>query len=302
MTMHDHQGGHHASAHAHGTQQAGDAQHVHLGSGGTELPELLDLDYEVLYGYWTGALSWLRRVAGAGRRRVLDLGAGTGTGTIGLAQWFGGAEVIAVDAEEGLLERIRVKALNLGLADRVHTVQADLDAGWPGIDGVDVAWASMSLHHLADPDRVLAELAAAIRPGGLLAVAEFEVQLRFLPDDLGFGRPGLEQRCLDLLHAEHAHSLPELGSDWAPRLDRAGFTVLAERPFQIELNPSHSAAAIDYAWGWLHRLRSGLADRLASDDLDALTVLLDGDGPESLRRRDDLQIRGCRTITLVQRP
>lgn len=279
-----------------------DSQHVHLGSGGTELPDLLDLDYEVLYTYWSGALSWLRRAAGGGRRRILDLGAGTGTGTIDLAQRFGGAEVIAVDAEEDLLERIRIKALDLGLAERVRTVQADLDAGWPGIDEVDVAWASMSLHHLAEPDRVLAELVAAIRPGGLMGVAEFEVQIRFLPDDIGFGRPGLEQRCLDLLHAEHAHSLPELGSDWAPRLARAGFTVLDERPFQIELNPTHSPAAMDYAWGWLDRLRSGLADRLDREDLDALTTLLDGDGPESLKRRDDLQIRGCRTVTLVRRP
>jgi len=290
MAMHDHDG----AQHAH--------QHVQLGSGGTELPDLLDLDYEVLYSYWSGALGWLRQAAGGGRRRILDLGAGTGTGTIDLAQRFGDAEVIAVDAEEDLLERIRIKALNLGLAERVHTVRADLDADWPGIDGVDVAWASMSLHHLAEPDRVLAELVAAIRSGGLLAVAEFEVQIRFLPDDIGFGRPGLEQRCLDLLQAEHAHTLPELGSDWAPRLARAGFAVLEERPFRIEQNPSHSPPAIDYAWGWLDRLRSGLADRLSQDDLDALTILLDGDGPESLRRRDDLEIRGCRTVTLVRRP
>jgi SAM-dependent methyltransferase len=301
--MHDHDGSRHARHEQHGAAHShNESAHSHHGADDTELPELLDLDYEVLYSYWSGALSWLRRAAGGGRRRILDLGAGTGTGTIPLAQRFGGAEVIAVDAAEEMLRRIRIKALELGLAERVHTVQADLDEGWPGIDGFDVAWASMSLHHLAEPDRVLGELAAAIQPGGLMAVAEFDVQIRFLPDDIGFGRPGLEQRCLDVLQAEHTHSLPDLGSDWAPRLARAGFTVLEERPFQIELNPAHSPAAVDYAWGWLHRLRSGLADQLDQDDLDALAILLDGDGPESLRQRDDLQIRGCRTITLVRRP
>ena len=304
--MPDHQGSAHSQhgvAHQHRivhSHQHG-AAHQH-GTGGTELPQLLDLDGEVLRSYWTEALLWVRHTAGSGSHRIIDLGAGTGVGTIELAYRFGDAEVIAVDADASMLERIRVKALDLGLAERVHTVQADLDAGWPAVDGIDVAWASMSLHHLADPDRTLAELYAAVRPGGLLAVAEFDVQIRFLPDDIGIGRPGLEARCLELLQAEHAHSLPELGSDWPPRLARAGFGLIGERPFAIALDPGHSPAAIDYARGWLGRLRSRLTDRLDRDDSAALDALLDGDGPESLHRRGDLQIRGCRTVMLARRP
>ena len=52
----------------------------------------------------------------------------------------------------------------------------------------------MSLHHMADPGQVLRDALAATRPGGLIAVAEFSEPLRFLPDDLGFGRPGFESR------------------------------------------------------------------------------------------------------------
>lgn len=284
------------SEHSHGAAHA----HQH-DTNGTALAELLDLDAEVLYAYWADALSWLRQVAGSGRRRIADLGAGTGTGAIALAQRFGSAEVIAVDASEDMLARIRVKALDLGLAERVHTVLADLDGDWPGIDALDVTWASMSLHHLAEPDRVLAELFAHTRPGGLLAVAEFDVQLRFLPDDLGYGRPGLEARCLELLKAEHAHSLPELGSDWAPRLAAAGFTMIGNRAFSLQLDPPHPAAAISYARGWLGRLRSRLADRLVPDDLQVLDRLLDGAGPESLERRGDLRIRGNRNVMLARR-
>lgn len=268
------------------------------------LAELLDLDAEVLCAYWTDALSWVRRAAtGTARVRILDLGAGSGTGTIPLAQRFGDAEVIAVDTSEEMLRRIRVKALDLGLAGRVRTVRADLDVVWPAFEPIDLTWASMSLHHLTDPDEVLGQLFTTMRSGGLVAVAEFSEHLRFLPHDLGFGRPGLEERCLAALSEEHAHSLPELGSDWSSRLQAAGFTLVAERVFAIELDPRHAGdSAARYAQRWLGRLRSGAADQLADEDLETLGALLDGDGPQSLTQRRDLQIRGCRTVTLARRP
>jgi ubiquinone/menaquinone biosynthesis C-methylase UbiE len=276
---------------------------THDGTADAELAELLDLDGEVLRSYWTDVLTWVRHAAtGTARERILDLGAGSGVGAIALAQRFGGAEVIAVDASEEMLRRIRVKALDLGLAHRIRTVQADLNVVWPAIDPIDVTWASMSLHHLADPDRVLGEVFASTRPGGLVAVAEMAEPLRFLPHDVGFGRPGLETRCLDALGKEHAYSLPELGSDWSARLERAGFTVFIERTFPIELNAPHPRATAHYARQWLCRLRSGLAHRLAHDDLAALGALIEGVGPESLLHRDDLQIRGSRTVTLARHP
>lgn len=283
----------HAHAHTHADE------HTHTGE--PEFADLLELDGEVLHSYWAAVLTWVRQATRAAPHRVLDLGAGTGTGTIGLAQRFGGAEVLAVDAADDMLHRIRVKSLELGLAERVHILCADLDADWPVTGQIDVTWASMSLHHLANPDRVLGDIFAATRPGGLLAVAEFSEQLRFLPDDLGLGRPGLETRCLAALAAEHAHALPDLGSDWPPRLTAAGFTLLGERNFPIELGPPLTDRATDYAEHWLRRQRSRLADRLAADDVGALAELLDGHGPGSLRQRADLQIRGCRTVILARR-
>src|ERR1035437_8261020 len=149
-------------------------------------------------------------------RRILDLGSGTGTGAFALLQRFEGTEVIALDISAQLLSRLRDKARVLGVADRVRTVQADLDAGWPAVDTVDLVWASSSLHHLADPDRVLIEVFAALRPGGLLAVIEMGSFPRFLPDDLGFGHPGVEARCHAVLAERRADDMPHLGSDWGP--------------------------------------------------------------------------------------
>jgi SAM-dependent methyltransferase len=281
-----------------------DDHHNHHGAGhdtaDADLVEMLDLDGEVLRSYWTDVLTWVQH-EGAGAEHVLDLGAGSGVGTIALAQRFDGAEVVAVDVSPEMLRHIHDKALHLGLAPRIRTVEADLDVGWPAVGPVDVTWASMSLHHLADPDRVLRDVFTATRPGGLIAVAEMSEPLRFLPDDVGFGRPGLEGRCLDILGKEHAHSVPELGSDWSPRLAAAGFTLLSERTLTVAVNPPYPPGAIRYAELWLRRLRSAAADQLDRDDLETLAVLLGGDGAESLQQRGNLHIRGCRTVTLARR-
>jgi SAM-dependent methyltransferase len=285
--------------HQHGHAGDGHTDHERAGLDDPGLADLLDLDGVVLRDYWSEALSWLRRASShLPRARLLDIGAGSGVGTIALAQRFDGAEVTAVDQDVRMLERIRGKALDLGLAPRVRTVQADLAAGLPPGEPVDVCWASMSLHHLADPDRLLAEVFAATRPGGLLAVAEFAEPLRFLPDDLGVGRPGLENRLLAALRTAHAHELPELGADWPPRIARAGFTVLEDRPFRIDLRPGRDADAARYAQLWFARLRLGLADSLDADDRAVLDLLV-GDGPHSLGRRADLHVHGVRTVTLA---
>jgi SAM-dependent methyltransferase len=287
---------HHAPAHdTH--------QHQHAAADGYgDLLDLLELDAEVLADYWSAALDWVMRAAdGTPCARLLDLGAGTGTGAIGLAQRFREADVLAVDVSADSIARLRAKALDLGLAPRVHAVEADLDAGWPDLGTLDLTWASMSMHHMADPGRVLRDALDATRPGGLIAVAEFSQPLRFLPDDLGFGLPGFEDRVADVLGRAHAEALPTLGSEWAPRLTDAGWTVIAERDFPIDLNPPTHPRATRYAQAWFARLSQGLDDGLPADDRAMLAALLDESGPRSLLHRTDLHIRGTRGITLARR-
>jgi SAM-dependent methyltransferase len=279
-------------------------QHHHsaVETSDAAMAELLDLDAEVLHSYLSGVTAWIHELADPPPRKILDLGSGTGTGTFALLQRFEGAEVIAVDMSAPLLDHLTGRARVLGLAGRVRTVQADLDAAWPAIDPVDLAWASRSLHHLADPDRVLTEVLAALRPGGLLVVAEMNSFPRFLPDDPGLGRPGLEARCHAAVAERQATELPELGSDWGPRLSRAGFTIEAERSFAINLTPPLPASAGRYAQASLRRLRSGLDGRMSTDDLATLDILIDSDGPDSVRQRDDLTVRTARTVWVARRP
>ena len=262
------------------------------------MAEMLDLDAEVLHSYLAEVIGWVADAAAGPPRRILDVGAGTGAGALALAQRFTGAEVTAVDTSAPLLGRLQDKARDLGVADRVHVIQADLDAGWPAVEPVDLVWASKSLHHMADPERVLADVFAALRPGGLLTVDELSSFPRFLATEPG---AGLEERGHAALAGELAGELPHLGSDWAPRLRQAGFTLLGEREFAIDLTPPLPAAAGRYAQVTLRRLRSALDDRMSADDLAALDTLIGSDGPDGVLHRTDLTVRTARTAYLAER-
>ncbi|MBO3674978.1 trans-aconitate 2-methyltransferase [Streptomyces sp. NEAU-YJ-81] len=271
--------------------------------GDSAMAELLDLDAEVLHTFLSEATAVLAQLTrDEPPHRILDLGSGTGTGTLALLQRFEDAEATAVDRSPRLLEHLRDKARARGVEDRVRTVPADLDAAWPDFGAVNLVWASASLHHLTDPDRGLREIFESLRPGGLLAVIEMAGFPRFLPDDVGRGRPGLEARCHAARAEAHAESLPDLGSDWGPRLSRAGFTVEVERPFTIDLRPPLPEPTARYAQASLRMLRSRIAGKLSSDDLATLDHLIDSDGPDGVVRRADLTVRAERTLWAARRP
>jgi ubiquinone/menaquinone biosynthesis C-methylase UbiE len=292
--------GHEADHQQHGHQSHG---HQQGDFSPAEMIDMLDLEGEVLQDYWDDALTWIRRAAdGAPRQRLLDLGAGTGTGALSLARHFAGAEVVAIDVAPQSLRRLHDKALELGLGARVTGVESDLDAGWPDLGSFDLTLASMSLHHMADPSRVLRDVLAATSPGGLIAVAEFSEPLRFLPDDLGIGEPGFEDRLIEAVTPAQLEEMPTLGSAWAPRMAETGWTVLEEREFRIDQNPPRHPSANRFARAWFARLSHAKAGSLGPEDRSTLAILLADDGEHSVLHRKDLHIRGVRTITVAKAP
>jgi SAM-dependent methyltransferase len=295
----------HAAHSAHGSDAShGSHGHGHgAGFDSADMAQLLDLDAEVLHVHLTAVLDDLhQRTGDLAGGRILDLGAGSGTGTLALARRFAEAHVTALDVSPDMLNHLRGKAETHGLTDRVHTIQADLDAEWPQLAPVDLVWASASLHHLADPDRVLADVHSTLRPGGHLAVIEMGSFPRFLPDDIGIGRPGLEARCHEARAATRAEDMPLLGADWGPRLRKAGFTIDVERPATIELTGPLPAAAARYAQMSLSRMRTGLENRLSADDLATLDTITSDDSPDSVLRRTDLTVHTERSIWVARRP
>jgi SAM-dependent methyltransferase len=276
------------STHGHHHHEA--AGHGHS----DELAELLELDAEVLHEYHAGVFTWVRSQFPDGAvRHVADLGAGTGAGTFGLLARFGEATVTAVDSDPAMLARLAANAAARGLGDRVRTLPADLDAGWPaGLSGLDLVWAANSMHHMADPAQVLADLGAALAPGGRLALAELDMFPRFLPDG-----DGLEERCHTAMAAMRAHDMPHLGADWAAVIAAAGLTVRARRRFDVHLDAPLPPSAVRYAEVSLRRTRDAVAGVLSAGDVAALDALLAGglDGAE-------LTVRAARTVWIAAQP
>lgn len=307
----------HGQQHGHGHGHGHGDGHGSLDADFSVLTEMLDLDAEVLHAHLEELTGWIEELSGrtaapaatagasgasAGRGpRVLDLGSGTGAGTFALLQRFPGAEVTAVDASPAMAARLEEKAGALGVADRVRTVVADLDTEGLPAGPFDLVWASASLHHMADPGSVLAQVREVLRPGGLMVAVELEGFPRFLPDDLGIGRPGLEERCHTAQAEGRAAAGMHMAEDWGARLREAGLDVVAERVLAIDLAAPLPAATGRYVLASLTRVRSASEDVLDAEDHATLDALTDVDGPDSVLCRDDLNVRTERSVWVATR-
>ena len=130
---------------------------------------------------WPSLRAMLPPLAG---RRVVDLGCGFG--------WFcrwaagqGAAGVRGIDLSERMLERALA-----GTSDPAVTYErGDLERLDLPVAAFEVAYASLSLHYVADLDRLLATVHRALVPGGRL-VASVEHPLFTAPTRPGWGADG----------------------------------------------------------------------------------------------------------------
>lgn len=102
--------------------------------------------------------------------RVLDLGAGTGLGTLRLKQAFPRAQVLALDSAPAMLAQVRRRSWPWR---RLHTLAADASRLPLADASVDLVFSSLMLQWCQPPDRVLAEAMRVLRPGGLLLLSSF---------------------------------------------------------------------------------------------------------------------------------
>jgi SAM-dependent methyltransferase len=116
-------------------------------------------------------------VAEAEPRRVLEVGGGEGELAERIRDELG-AEVVAVDQSERMVELQRSKGIDARVGDVQKLPCAD--------DEFDVAVAAWMLHHVSDLDRGLSEVARILKPGGrLIAVANAVDHLQELWDLAG---------------------------------------------------------------------------------------------------------------------
>ncbi|HST24947.1 MAG TPA: class I SAM-dependent methyltransferase [Gaiellaceae bacterium] len=112
-------------------------------------------------------------------RRVLEVGPGKGELAARIAGEVG-AEIVAVDQSERMVELTRERGIDARLGD----VQ-DLPFGEGEFDAAVAAW---MLYHVPDVSRGLSELARVLRPGGrLVAITNSETSLRELWSRVGEG-------------------------------------------------------------------------------------------------------------------
>jgi trans-aconitate 2-methyltransferase len=98
-----------------------------------------------------------------GDERVLDAGCGTGQVTERLLERLPDGEVVALDGSPSMIDQARER---LG-EDRVEYLVHDLLDPIP-IESVDAVLSTATFHWIPDHDRLFANLAAVLKPGGQL--------------------------------------------------------------------------------------------------------------------------------------
>ena len=150
---------------------------------------------------------------GAGRPDplVIDLGCGPGSLAVRLLDRIPGATVVAVDADPVLLTLGRAAS-----AGRPGLRFAELDlraAGWTGRLGLDrpadAAVSTTALHWLLPPDlaAMYAEVATALRPGGLLLNGDHLAEDETSPALVRLGRALIEREV-------RRHPAPDGAETW----------------------------------------------------------------------------------------
>ncbi|GAA2636904.1 class I SAM-dependent methyltransferase [Streptomyces axinellae] len=306
---HGHDQGHgHGQGHGH-AQKDPSHSHSHGADGSSAEPDWealaahLEREAELSMPFLEEAAAWLHDLTGRHDvTRVLDLGSGPGVTTTALAHAFPGAETVAVDGAAGLLDRARARARREGLADRVTVREAELPADLPELGTAELIWTSNVVHHLGDQRAALETMAGALRPGGVLAVREGGLPTRFLPRDIGLGRPGLQARMDAVQEDWFATMRAELPGhvrtveDWPALLAAAGLAPTGSRTFLTDLPAPLDPAARAHVRDRLERARDTFADALSAEDLETLDTLLDDNCADGIARRADVFFLTATTV------
>ncbi|MFJ3443716.1 class I SAM-dependent methyltransferase [Streptomyces sp. NPDC086081] len=299
---------HHDTAPGHGHRHGRTHHHGPTDIDWAEMGPVLESSAELFASLYERALGWLaQEVTEPGL--IVDAGSGPGVVACLFAETFPGARIVAVDGSEPLLERARARAERQGIADRFGTIAGELPDALGDLDyPADLLWAGRSLHHLGDQRAALAAFATRLAPGGTLALMEGGLPPRYLPRDIGIGRPGLQAR-IDAVEAEWftrmRRDLPghvAETEDWPALLAAAGLKPTRSHSFLLDLPAPASDRARAYVVASLSHLRDRLTEALDAEDIATLDRLLDPADEASLHRRPDVFVLEAHTVHTAVRP
>jgi SAM-dependent methyltransferase len=209
-----------------------------LGTNEAELARL-GLQHQV---WRSSVLAFWQRSGLTRGKTVIDAGAGPGFATFDLADIVGReGRVIAIERSGRYVEFLRSEAKRRDLP-QIEVVEGDLlEIDWPK-GQADFVWCRWVLAFVADPAKVIARMAPALKPGGAILLHEYcdYRAWSFLPS------LAEHQRFVDLVIQGWRASggEPDIARDLPRLLPAAGLSLERADAVQFAITPR------DFMWHW----------------------------------------------------
>jgi ubiquinone/menaquinone biosynthesis C-methylase UbiE len=165
--------------------------------------------------------------------RVLDVGCGPGTITLGLARAVAPAEVVGIDIEPSQIDASRALAAEQGVTNLRFAVGNGEALDFPDAS-FDAVFSYATIEHIPDPLVVLRELRRVVRPGGLARVdaSDWGGRVTHPPS------PVMEEAIATYVRLwEHNGGHARLGRELPKLLRTAGFTRLQTTAGSLQMMP-----------------------------------------------------------------
>jgi 2-polyprenyl-3-methyl-5-hydroxy-6-metoxy-1,4-benzoquinol methylase len=207
-------------------------------------------------------IPWINSALGLKGKRVLEIGCGTGSSTVALAEE--GANVVAIDIDAAALEVARERCRVHGVTANIIEANADkLTAFGP----MDAVLYFAALEHMNHPERLrsLADAWSLLPAGGLLVIIETPNRLWFfdahtsrlpfyhwLPDELAFLYSRFSPKEI------FKDSYREPSADATNHFLRRGRGV-SYHEIDLAIAPTQSldtVSSLNSYFGWLRRIRT----------------------------------------------
>jgi SAM-dependent methyltransferase len=174
--------------------------------------------------------------------RVIDVGAGPGYATIDLAELVGPTgEIFAIERSARFLEFAKKACAVRGLSN-VRFRQADLMEESLGNLKVDATWCRWVASFVSSPEKLVHEIAGALRPGG---VAIFHEYIDYRTWRLAPRRPAVESFVNEVMESWRATGgEPDVALNFPTLFRAAGLHIVEVHPRLLTVSPR------DYAWQW----------------------------------------------------